>query len=69
MLEMFAEYSRKRREAFNNLSLHLIRIKLIVKSIDGAAKIYLFGSVAKGTNKMASDIDLLNSFPALVISS
>ncbi len=58
-LEVFARYSKRRREAFGNLAVNLHEIKRIVSNVDDSAEIYLFGSVARGTQNMASDIDIL----------
>ncbi|AKA49302.1 hypothetical protein IX51_09540 [uncultured archaeon] len=56
---MFARYSKRRKEAFSRLNENLQKVKSIVVMEDPSAKIYLFGSVARGNYNMASDIDIL----------
>lgn len=58
-LEMFVRLSKRRKEAFQNLAENLQKIKSIVSSVNPSAEIYIFGSVARGTHNMASDIDIL----------
>ena len=51
--------ARRRREIFKNLQRYLDRIRETVKSIDKEARVYLFGSVARGEHVLISDIDVL----------
>ena len=56
---MFVEIAKRRIEVFSNLNSYLDRIKQSVLKTDPHSELYLFGSVAKGTSNMASDIDIL----------
>jgi predicted nucleotidyltransferase len=56
---MFVEIYKKRKKIFDNLNFNLKEITANIKNIDREANIYLFGSVLKGNNNMASDIDIL----------
>jgi len=56
---MFVEIYKKRKKIFDNLDFNLKEITANIKNIDNDADIYLFGSVLKGNNNMASDIDIL----------
>jgi predicted nucleotidyltransferase len=52
--------ARKRQTYFKELPKYLAIIKDAVrKKVDSQAKIFLFGSVAEGTNVYSSDIDIL----------
>jgi Nucleotidyltransferase domain. len=49
----------RRREIFDNLGEYLVKIKELIKQIDENARVFLFGSVAKGNWTYSSDIDIL----------
>lgn len=51
--------ARRRAEIFKNLDKYLKLITDVVKSLDGDAEVYLFGSVAEGRHLLSSDIDVL----------
>lgn len=51
--------ARRRREIFQNLQHHLQKIKEAVKQLDNEARLYLFGSAARGDHIYASDVDIL----------
>ena len=56
---MFVREARRRRSVWENLDAKLNELTSFVKGIDSEAEVYLFGSVAKGENNFASDIDIL----------
>lgn len=51
--------ARRRREIFQNLPHYLQKIKEAVKQLDNEARLYLFGSAARGDHIYTSDIDIL----------
>jgi predicted nucleotidyltransferase len=53
------EEALRRREIFDNLNKYLVEIKKVIKQIDKNARVFLFGSVAKGNWTYSSDIDIL----------
>jgi len=57
--EIYIEYSRELEKLFRNLQNVLLSIKEDIERDVPVAKIYLFGSVARGRYTYASDIDIL----------
>lgn len=49
----------RRKEIFDNLDQYLKEVKKAVQEIDDKARMFLFGSVARGNWTYSSDIDIL----------
>jgi predicted nucleotidyltransferase len=59
MLDLLMEKAKEREEAFNNLWSFLSKVKEVANSLDPGARVFLFGSVARGNPRPDSDIDVL----------
>ncbi|BBG24800.1 nucleotidyltransferase domain-containing protein [Sulfuracidifex tepidarius] len=59
MSDYLIRRAKEREEAFSRLNEYLSRIKEIATSMDRGARVFLFGSVARGNFKPDSDIDVL----------
>jgi len=57
--KLLVREAKRRAEIFANLLRYLKVILDTVRSIDGNAEIYIFGSVTEGRYVLSSDIDIL----------
>jgi len=64
--EVFVEEAKRNREHFENPAELGRRIKEVVSRRHRDAKVYIFGSTARGTYTAASDIDVLVILPGKI---
>lgn len=57
--EVYIEYARELEKFFGDLRSVLLSIKRDVEQVAPGARVYLFGSVARGEHTYASDVDVL----------
>ena len=59
LMEVLAEIEKEQRKYFKNYKRYAKEIKKIVRSFLKDARVFVFGSVARGDYDKASDIDLI----------